>query len=81
MIRLRGHFEGTHIVLDEPLPDGVAPQTPVEVSIPEERELALREWQAFSQALWSQPLPPGFQRIGRMWKREDLYERSGRDIS
>lgn len=81
MIRLRGHFDGTRIVLDEPVPHGLDPQTPVVISIPEERELALREWQAFAHELWSRPLPPDFQPVGRTWMREDLYERRSRGIS
>ncbi len=81
MIRLRGHFDGTRIVLDEPVPDSVHPDTPVYISVPDRRDLALREWRAFSQELWSRPLPPGFQPSGRAWKREDLYERRGRGLS
>jgi hypothetical protein len=75
MVRLRGHFDGTRIVLDEPLPANLPPDTPVEISIPDERELALRQWRDFSSDLWSRPLPDNFQPAGRSWKREDLYER------
>lgn len=80
MLRLRGHFNGTQIVLDEPVPENLRPHTPVEISIPEDRELALRDWQAFSQEFWSRPLPPDFQPVGRGWKREDLYERCRKDL-
>ena len=81
MIRLRGHFDGSKIVLDEPVPRHVGVHTPVEISIPDERELALRERQAFSREFWSRPLPADFQRTGRTWKREELYERGIRDFS
>jgi len=81
MVRVRGHFDGTQIVLDEPIPDNLRPDTPVEVCIPDERDLALREWQAFSHEFWSRPLPPNFSTGGRTWKREDLYERRGNDVS
>jgi hypothetical protein len=81
MIRLRGHFDGTQIVLDEPVPDSVRPDTAVEVAVPDERDLAFREWHAFSQEFWLRPLPPDFQPTGRIWKREDLHERRGRDLS
>jgi len=81
MIRLRGHFDGTQIVLDEPVPQGLRPDTPVEISVPDQRDLALRAWRAFSQAFWLRPLPPEFEPVGRTWKREDLYERRGGDLS
>ncbi len=81
MMRVRGHFDGAQIVLDEPLPVTVRPDTPVDVLIPDERELALREWQAFSQEFWSRPLPPHCQPTGRAWRREDLYERGGQHVS
>lgn len=80
MLRLRGHFDGTQIVLDEPVPENLRPHTPVEISIPDERELALRDWQAFSQEFWSRALPPDFLPVGRGWKREDLYERGRKDL-
>lgn len=81
MVRLRGHFDGARIVLDEPVPDDLRPDTPVQISIPDDRDVALREWRAFSHEFWSRPLPPGFQPIGRSWRREDLYERSGGGLS
>jgi hypothetical protein len=81
MTRLRGHIDGAQSVLDEPLPGNFPPNTPVDVLIPDERELALREWQAFSQEFWSRPVPPQCQTTGRTWRREDLYERGGQHIS
>jgi hypothetical protein len=81
MIRLRGHFDGIQIVLDDPVPENVRADTPVEITIPEERELALSEWRAFSQEFWSRPLPPDFQPTGRDWRREHLYERYRRSFS
>ncbi len=81
MIRLRGHFDGARIVLDDPVPDNLRPDTPVEVSVPEQRDLALREWQASSHEFWSRPLPRDFQPAGRTWKREDLHERRGPGLS
>lgn len=81
MIRIRGHFDGTKIVLDEPVPQNVAVHSPVEVAIPDEREAALRERQAFHREFWSRPLPGDFQPTARTWKREELYERGGRYLS
>ena len=74
MIRLRGHFDGRSIVLDEPVPVDLAPGTAAEVTILGDREQALRDWQAFMQDWWGRPLitPPT---AGRTWSREDLYER------
>lgn len=81
MIRLRGHFDGTQIVLDEPVPQTVGVHAPVEISIPDERDLALRERQAFHREFWLRPLPRDFQPAGRTWKREELYERGSGDLS
>lgn len=81
MVRLRGHFDGIGIVLDDPIPNDLRPDTPVEVSVPDQRDLALRERQAFSRGFWFRPLPPDFQPIIRSWKREDLYERGGGGLS
>ena len=81
MLRVRGHFDGSQIVLDEPLPDDLPPDTPVEIAIPDRRELALRQWRAFSSDWWSRPLAADFQPAGRTWKREDLYERRGGSLS
>jgi hypothetical protein len=74
-MRLRGHFNGNQVVLDEPAPPGLKPDTPVEVVILEAREQVLRDLNAFLNALWSQPVPEGSQTSSRRWKREDLYER------
>jgi hypothetical protein len=77
-MRLRGHFNGTDVVLDEPVPPELKPNTPVEVVIPESREQALRDLNAFLNDLWSRPLPKGTQPSSPRWKREDLYERGSR---
>ena len=37
MIKLRGHFDGTVIVLDDPVPPGMLPNTVVEVVVPADR--------------------------------------------
>lgn len=79
MTRLRGHFDGQAIVLDEPAPPGLEPNTPVEIVVPDERERALQEWQTFVKDWWSRPLTS--QVLSRSWKREDLYERGGRPLS
>jgi hypothetical protein len=83
MIRLRGHFDGKSIVLDDPAPADLKPDTPVEVLVPEDaRQKALREFLEFMEQFWSQPLPPGFKPTGqRSWKREDLYERGGKALA
>ena len=82
MTCLRGHFDGHHVVLDEPAPPDLAPNTPVEILVTLTREQALREWEASVKKLWERPLPPGFKPTGqRRWKREDLYERGGKPLS
>jgi hypothetical protein len=79
MMRLRGHFDGKNIVLDEPPPPELTPDTPVEVVVAKTREQLVREWEASVKAFWERPLPPGFQPTGRReWKREDIYERRGK---
>ena len=82
MTRLRGHFNGQTVVLDEPAPPELTPNTAVEVVIPEKtREQALRELLAFLDEWWARPLPPDFKPAGRQWKREDLYERGGKPLA
>jgi hypothetical protein len=81
MTRLRGHFDGRTVVLDEPLPPELAPNTLVEVVIIKTREQVLREFIDSVRALWARPLPPDFQPTGRQWKREDLYERGGKPLA
>jgi hypothetical protein len=81
MTRLRGHFDGKIVVLDEPVPAALSPNTYVEVVIPEPRDLALREFESFSREFWARPLPEGVQRSRRSWRREDLYERGGHALS
>lgn len=75
MTRLRGHFNGQVVVLDEPAPPELAENTPVEVVLPSERLRALQQLQAFWKELSERPLPHGFQPPTTRWKREDLYER------
>ena len=43
MTRLRGHFNGSHVVLDEPPPPELKVDTIVEVVLPDERAKALEE--------------------------------------
>jgi len=81
MVRLRGHFDGTQVVLDEPAPEELKPNTPVEVVLLDAREKALAERESFLKDWWSRPLPPGVQPAKQRWKREDLYERGGRSLS
>jgi hypothetical protein len=80
MVRLRGHFDGNRVVLDEPAPEELKPNTPVEILVLDAREQALAEMQAFLKDLWSQPLPTGVQPAGRRWTREELYERGRHDL-
>jgi hypothetical protein len=74
MTRLRGHYDGKTIILDEPIPEALQANTPVEILIHDSRDQALREFEAFSSEFWSRALPGGLQSTGRTWRREDLYE-------
>jgi hypothetical protein len=74
MTRLRGHFDGKTIVLDEPVPPLVPVNTFVEIVIPDSRDLALREFETFAAEFWSRQVPTGSQPAERSWRREDLYE-------
>jgi hypothetical protein len=82
VIRLRGHFDGRQVVLDQAPPAGLRPDTPVEVIVLTDREQALRDLTDFLNDLWKQPgaasSPPA---QGRRWKREELYERGGQSLS
>ena len=78
--RLRGHFNGQMIELDQPPPPQLTPNTRVEVIIVQTREQVLHEWVTSVKTLWARPLPPGFQPKEREWKREDLYERGGKRL-
>jgi hypothetical protein len=78
---LRGHFDGRAVILDEPAPPELRPNTPVEVVIVKGRDEVLREFTASMQALWARPVPPSFQPKGRQWRREELYERGGKSLS
>ena len=80
MTRLRGHFDGTSVVLDDPVPEGLRADTPVEVVIPDDRARALREFEAESRAFWSRPLVDGMPSPGRTWRREELHERGRHDL-
>ena len=81
MPKLRGHFDGHTVVLDEPPPPDLKPNTPVEIVIVDaSRQQALREFLSFMEEFWARPLPPDFQPTGRQWKREDLYERGGKPL-
>lgn len=81
MITLRGHFNGETIVLDDPPPPELTPNTSVEVVVRKGREEVLREFLESMKALWDRPLPPGFQPTGKKWRREDLYERGGKPLA
>jgi hypothetical protein len=81
MTRLRGHFDGRSVVLDEPVPAELRANTPVEIVISSDRDRALREFEAFSREFWSRPLPGETPSSGRSWRREDLYERGGHGVS
>jgi hypothetical protein len=81
MIRLRGHFDGQSIVLDDPAPSGLRADARVEIVVLEAREQALRDMEAFLKALWERPIPPASQLPPRRWAREELYERGGKGVS
>jgi len=83
MTRLRGHFDGQGIVVDQPLPVGLERDTPVEIVVPDGREQLLKEFFAYLQELWSRPLPfePKPVEKERRWKREELYERGGKPLA
>ena len=78
MIRLRGHFDGRSIVLDEPAPANLVPGTVVEVTILGSHDQALRAWNSFLQEWWRRPLTTPAP-IGRTWDREALYDRREMD--
>ena len=78
MLKLRAHYDGQQVVLDDPPPACLEANTLVEVLIPNQRHRALAEWEAFSREFWARPLPSGFRPISRTWRREDLYERGTR---
>jgi hypothetical protein len=75
MTRIKGTFDGTHVVLDAPLPVGLKPNTPVEVVVPDEREQALCDFKAFLAELWQRPVPSGVSRTSQRWTREELHAR------
>ena len=80
MTRLRAHFDGRQIVLDEPAPEDLRPDTPIEVLIPDGREAALLERQTFFEEFWTRPVSQDLNLTGRTWKREDLYERGRKPL-
>jgi hypothetical protein len=65
MTRLRGHFDGRSIVLDEPVPVDLRADTPVEILVASDRDQALREFEAYSRDFWSKSLPDGIQPSNR----------------
>lgn len=80
-MRLRGHFDGQQVVLDQPAPPELKPNTPVEIVIAETREQVLHDLDDFLKALWARPIPATGQVAVRRWSREDLYERGGKPVS
>ena len=80
MKRLQAHFDGQAVVLDEAPPPELTPNMPVEVVIPEGRDRALREFNEYMEALWSDATSAPGQSAGRRWKREDLYGRGGHGL-
>lgn len=55
VIRLRGHFNGQHIVLDQPAPVDLKRATLVEIVVVESRDAALCELKTLLAALWQRP--------------------------
>lgn len=80
-MRLRGHFDGQQIVLDQPAPPELKANTPVEIVVGETREQMLRDLDDFLKALWARPIAPTSQPPTRRWNREELYERGGKPLS
>ena len=78
MTRLRGRFDGHGVVLDQAPPPDLKPDTPVEVLIPDDRDVALAEFNDFGKKLWSTVDLSATPPIQRTWTREDLYERGRR---
>jgi hypothetical protein len=76
MTRLRGHFDGKSVILDEPAPAGLRVNAPVEILLSSDRDEALREFEAYSREFWSRPLAGAAPSPGRSWRREDLYEKA-----
>jgi hypothetical protein len=70
MTRLRGHFDGRSVVLDEPVPADLRANTPVEILISTDRDRALREFETYSREFWSRPLDVEALSPGRSWRRE-----------
>jgi hypothetical protein len=81
MTRLRGHFDGKAVVLDEPAPAELRVNAPVEILITSDRDVALREFEEFSREFWSRPLAGDTPSSGRSWRRQDLYERGEHGLS
>jgi len=75
MIRLRGHYDGQHFVLDEPACLEIRPNTPVDIVILNDREQTLKELDQFLSALWQKPLPSDIVPNSKQWSREELHER------
>ena len=76
MIRLRGHYDGQHFVLDEPASPEIRPNTPVDIVILSDREQVLKELTQFLSDLWQKLLPSGVVPKSKHWSREELHERS-----
>jgi hypothetical protein len=75
MIRLRGHYDGQHFVLDEPTSLDIRPNTPVDIVILNDGEKALKELDQFLTDLWRKPLPAENMPNSKRWSREELHER------
>jgi hypothetical protein len=73
--RLRGHFDGKTMVLDQAPPAELKPNTPVEIVMLSPREQALRELEAFLNALWIRPFASPGAAPGPHWRPSELYER------
>jgi hypothetical protein len=78
MTRLRGRFDGQGIVLDQSPPPDLKPDTPVEVLIPDDRDVALAEFIDFGKNLWATVDLSEAAPTQRSWTREELYERGRR---
>ena len=75
MTRLNGVFDGNVVILDQPVPADLKPNTPVEILVPDQRLRAVAEINEFLTKLWQTPAPPGTQPSAKRWTREELHER------
>jgi hypothetical protein len=75
MTRVNGIFDGKVVLLKQPVPAELKPNTAVEVLVPDERDKSIQEMLAFLKELWTRPVPEGVQPVAKRWTREELHDR------